>query len=73
MTDTQLPTALKDFEDKLDQLIDSYKTVKTENNTLKINQETLLQEKAHLLDQASQARVRVEAMISRLKAMEYSA
>lgn len=73
MTDTQLPTALKDFEDKLDQLIDSYKTVKTENNTLKINQENLLQEKAHLLDQASQARVRVEAMISRLKAMEYSA
>lgn len=71
MTETHLSIELKDFEDKLDQLIDKYHFVKDENSSLKINQETLVHEKAQLLEKTSLARTRVEAMITRLKAMEH--
>ena len=71
MTETHLPIELKDFEDKLDQLIDKYHDVKNENSSLKIKQETLAQEKAQLLEKTTQAKIRVEAMITRLKAMEH--
>lgn len=70
MTDTYLPLELKDFEDKLDQLINKYHDVKDENSSLKIKQETLAQEKAQLLEKTKLARTRVEAMINRLKSME---
>ena len=70
MTETYLPIELKDFEDKLDQFIDKYHTMKNENSSLKIRQETLVQEKAQLLEKTTMARNRVEAMITRLKAME---
>jgi cell division protein ZapB len=72
MTETHLPLELKDFEDKLDQLIDKYHIIKDENNSLKINQELLTQEKAQLLEKTTLARTRVEALITRLKAMEHS-
>jgi cell division protein ZapB len=72
MTETYLPLELTDFEDKLDQLIDKYQYVKSENSSLKIKQETLVQEKAQLLEKTTLARTRVEAMITRLKAMEQS-
>ena len=71
MTETQLPSAFKNFEDKLDQLVDKYIDVKNENTSLKIKQETLAQEKAQLLEKTTEARTRVEAMITRLKAMEH--
>jgi len=71
MTETHLPIELKDFEDKLDQLIDKYHTMKNENSSLKIKQEALTQEKAQLLEKTTLARTRVEAMITRLKAMEH--
>ena len=71
MTETYLPLELKDFEDKLDQLIDKYQTMKNENRSLKSKQEILVQEKAQLLDKTTLARTRVEAMITRLKAMEH--
>jgi cell division protein ZapB len=70
MTDTYLPLELKDFENKLDQLIDKYQYVNDENNSLKIKQETLAQEKAQLLEKTTLAKTRVEAMINRLKLME---
>ena len=70
MTEIHLPLELKNFEDKLDQLIDRYHTVKSENSSLKIKQETLVQEKAQLLEKTTLARTRVEALITRLKAME---
>ena len=60
---------LKDLEKKLDQLIELYTSVKAENEALKLKQETLVQEKAHLLEKTTIARSRVEAMISRLKTM----
>ena len=60
---------IKDLEKKLDQLIELYHSVETENETLKNKQETLVREKAQLLEKTTLARNRVEAMISRLKTM----
>lgn len=62
---------LKDLEDKLDKLIDQYNAVKSENTFLKSKQEALVREKEQLLEKTTLARIRVEAMISRLKAMEH--
>lgn len=70
MTETHLSKELKDFEGKLDQLIEQYHCVKHENSSLKTKQETLAQEKSDLLEKTTLARTRVEAMITRLKAME---
>jgi cell division protein ZapB len=70
MTQTHLPIELQDFEEKLDRLIGKYRDIKNENDSLKIQQETLVQEKAQLLEQTTLARTRVEALITRLKAME---
>lgn len=61
---------LQELEQKLDLLIEQYNAVKNENNSLKIRQEVLVKEKAKLLEKTTQARIRVEAMIARLKAME---
>ncbi len=70
----QLPDSsleLAALEQKLDQLIEKYNQVKTENCSLKIKQEALVKEKAKLLEKTTLARTRVEAMITRLKAMEH--
>jgi cell division protein ZapB len=71
MTQTQYALELKNLEDKLDQLIDQYIAVKNENNSLKSRQEALIKEKDSLLEKTNLAKLRVEAMINRLKAMEY--
>jgi cell division protein ZapB len=60
---------IKDLELKLDQFIELYHSVKSENDTLKLKQETLVREKAQLLEKTTQAKSRVEAMILRLKTM----
>ena len=64
------PLELKELEDKLEKLLVRYHSVKNENSSLKIKQEALVREKAKLLEKTTQARTRVEAMISRLKSME---
>ena len=61
---------LKSLETKLDVLIDEYKHIKVENVSLKIKQDTLVREKAKLLEKTTLARTQVEAMINRLKALE---
>ncbi|MEI7796351.1 MAG: TIGR02449 family protein [Methylococcaceae bacterium] len=61
---------LKFFDDKLDKLIEQYHHTKVENTSLKIKQDALVREKAKLLEKTTLARTQVEAMISRLKAME---
>jgi cell division protein ZapB len=71
MTPTQYTLELKNLEAKLDQLIDRYMAVKNENNSLKSRQEALIKEKDSLLEKTNLAKLRVEAMINRLKAMEY--
>ncbi|HSN23658.1 MAG TPA: TIGR02449 family protein [Methylomicrobium sp.] len=62
---------LKDLEEKLDLLIEQFNAVKNENHSLKTKQDALVKEKAKLIEKTTQARIRVEAMISRLKAMEH--
>jgi len=64
-------TELRDLEEKLDQLIDRYDLVQKENHSLKTKQDELVKEKAKLLEKTTVARTRVEAMIIRLKSMEY--
>lgn len=61
---------LKSLENKLDVLVNEYKHIKVENVTLKTKQDTLVREKAKLLEKTTLARTQVEAMINRLKAME---
>ncbi len=61
---------IKELEDKLDELIQQYNAVRTENTTLKVKQDALVKEKAKLVEKTNLARTRVEAMISRLKTME---
>ncbi len=62
---------IKELEDKLDELIQQYNAIRTENTTLKIKQDALVKEKAKLVEKTNLARTRVEAMISRLKTMEH--
>jgi len=70
-SNTDQSLELKELEDKLDLLIEQYTSVKNENNSLKTRQEALVREKAKLLEKTTMARIRVEAMITRLKAMEH--
>ena len=51
-------------------MIDEYQNVKVENASLQTKQDTLVREKANLLEKTTLARTQVEAMISRLKEME---
>ncbi len=72
-TKSSLPTdELNSLETKLDELIDEYNHIKVENVSLKTKQDTLVREKAKLLEKTTLARTQVEAMINRLKAMEQS-
>jgi cell division protein ZapB len=70
-SDTDQSKELKALEERLDKLIEQYNLVKNENIFLKTKQETLVKEKAKLLEKTSLARIKVEAMINRLKAMEH--
>ena len=63
---------INELEDKLDDLIKRYSAIQQENSTLKAKQDELVKEKAKLVEKTFLARSRVEAMISRLKAMEHS-
>ena len=60
---------IKELEKKLDQLIELYSALKNENEALRHKQDALVREKAQLVEKTALARNRVEAMISRLKAM----
>jgi len=70
-TENDSSTELKDLEAKLDTLIDKYNLIKNENSSLKTKQNSLVKEKAKLLEKTTIARTRVEAMITRLKSMEH--
>jgi cell division protein ZapB len=61
---------IKDLEDKLEELIQRYTAVQSANSSLKTKQNALVKEKAKLVEKTHLARIRVEAMISRLKNME---
>jgi cell division protein ZapB len=62
---------LKRLERRIDELVATIGQVKEENRALRQRQETLMTERASLLQTNEQVRGRVEAMIGRLKAMEH--
>lgn len=66
------PLALQELEEKLDLLIEQYQAVKKDNQLLRLRQQELLEEKSLLLEKTALARSRVEAMITRLNALEPS-
>jgi cell division protein ZapB len=63
-------TDLKMLELRVDELIQRLNAVKNENLSLRESQSALITERARLVEKTELARSRVEAMITRLKAME---
>jgi cell division protein ZapB len=61
---------LKRLEKRLDELVVICKKLQDENVSLRSRQDSLTAERASLLQKNEQVRGRVEAMITRLKAME---
>jgi cell division protein ZapB len=75
MSDTSARSAvdaeLKRLERRIDELIATVGHLKEENRALRHRQDSLMTERASLLQKNEQVRARVEAMIGRLKAMEH--
>ena len=69
-TNQRFDIELKRLEKRLDELVVICRQLQEENQSLKQRQDTLMAERASLLQKNEQVRGRVEAMISRLKAME---
>ena len=61
---------LRRIEKRIDELVATVNQFKEENRALRQRQETLISERANLLQKNEQVRARVEAMIGRLKSME---
>ncbi|MCQ4258052.1 TIGR02449 family protein [Stutzerimonas stutzeri] len=55
---------------KLEQLIQRIEQLKAQNRLLLHSEQTWREERAHLIEKNEMARVKVESMISRLKALE---
>lgn len=64
---------LSRLERRVDELILTCGQLKEENESLRAKQESLVSERATLIERNELARNRVEAMITRLKSMEYNA
>jgi cell division protein ZapB len=62
---------LKRLERRIDELVATVGHLKEENRALRHRQDSLMTERASLLQKNEQVRARVEAMIGRLKAMEH--
>lgn len=69
-SNNQIELDLKKLEVRVEELIRACAQLKNENSSLKSQQEGLMAERASLIEKTELARTRVEAMISRLKAME---
>lgn len=61
---------LRKLEVQIEELIRACAYLKEENQSLRLRQDNLVAERAALIEKTELARTRVEAMISRLKAME---
>ncbi|WP_198005611.1 TIGR02449 family protein [Thioalkalivibrio thiocyanodenitrificans] len=62
---------LRKLETRVNELIRTCERLKEENRLLREQQVTLATERSHLVEGQEQARLKVESMISRLKAMEH--
>ena len=60
------------LEERLAELIDLCRRLADEKQSLQRHCEMLLQERQSLIDQNEQARLRIEAIVARLKALEPS-
>jgi len=70
-SDQSFASELSRLERRLDELVIICRQLKDENRSLKERQDALTADRATLLQKNEQVRVRVEAMINRLKAMEH--
>jgi cell division protein ZapB len=61
---------LERLEQQVEELIQGCQRLREENHSLRLRQDTLVGERAELIEKTEQARARVEAMLDRLKAME---
>jgi len=61
---------LKQLEARVEELIQTCAVLKDENHSLRQHQDNLVTERSKLIEKTETARIRVEAMINRLKAME---
>jgi len=61
---------LKALTTKLEQLIQRIEQLKAQNHLLLANERNWREERAHLIEKNEMARLKVESMISRLKALE---
>lgn len=68
--DNNFVQELARLEKRLDELVVICTQLKDENRSLKERQDSLIADRATLLQKNEQVRARVEAMIGRLKAME---
>ena len=69
-TNERVDLELQRLEKRLDELVVICRQLQEENQSLKQRQDTLIEDRATLLQKHEQVRGRVEAMIDRLKAME---
>ncbi|MHB8742894.1 MAG: TIGR02449 family protein [Sulfuricaulis sp.] len=65
-------TDLKILESRIDELIETCRRLKGENQSLKSEQNDLSEQHARLMEKTRLARARIETMIDRLKALERS-
>ncbi len=61
------------LEVRLEELVATITRLKEENRSLRNQQDSMVTERAGLIEKSEMARSRVEAMINRLKAMEQGA
>ncbi|HEY0683170.1 MAG TPA: TIGR02449 family protein [Steroidobacter sp.] len=64
---------LKQLERRVEELVALATQLQEENRALRQRQDSMMTERATLLQKNEQVRARVEAMIGRLKAMEHNA
>ena len=69
-SEDQAESDLRKLEQRVDELIGTCTHLGDENRSLKAQQEKLVAERAALIEKTELARSRVEAMITRLKALE---
>lgn len=72
MTQTDYATQIHALAQRLDRLLDATHKLAGENQALKLQFELLSVERNHLQSKNELARTRVEAMISRLNALEHN-
>lgn len=67
---TSVEVDLKALEVRVDELIRACDFLKEENKSLKLKQDSLISERAALIEKTELAKTRIESMITRLKSLE---